>query len=101
MRVFQTALSAVEKQNALPSTESTCWRFSRKRGLSQKDIQLPDGTKVHWIGSPDAPRVIAYFHGGGYAAPALSQHISFLYDNVSRYRDVSILVLSYGMLNSN
>ncbi|KAJ9264416.1 hypothetical protein DTO212C5_7142 [Paecilomyces variotii] len=97
MRVFQTALSAVEKQNALPSTESTCRRFSRKRGLSQKDIQLPDGTKVHWIGSPDAPRVIAYFHGGGYAAPALSQHISFLYDKVSRYRDVSILVLSYDL----
>lgn len=62
-----------------------------------KNVLLPDRTKVHWIGSPDASRVIAYFHGGGYAAPALSEHISFLHNNVSRHRDVSILVLSYGI----
>jgi hypothetical protein len=52
------------------------------------------------IAKQKANEVIVYFHGGGYVAPILPQHIHLIYgfQNKPRYKDgVVVYILAYGM----
>jgi acetyl esterase/lipase len=97
MRDYQCGLNAVGIQNLLPSTSKTCVNFAKKHGISHSKIQLPDGTLALWLGPRKANKVIVFFHGGGYMAPALSEHMSFAFGFAkSPRKDVSVVVLQYG-----
>lgn len=53
------------------------------------------------VAKQKANKVIVYFHGGGYVAPILPQHLHLIYsfDDKPRYKDgVVVYVLAYGML---
>ncbi|OAA57631.1 Alpha/beta hydrolase fold-3 [Niveomyces insectorum RCEF 264] len=77
MRDYQYGLSAVGIQNLLPSTSWTCRRFARKNGLPHATIHLRDGTTAVRIGESQPSKAVVFFHGGGYMAPALSDHAHF------------------------
>lgn len=96
VRDYQRGLSAVGIQNLLPSTSKTCKSFARKHSIQSSEIQLPNGAAGLWLGSRDAPRVIAFFHGGGYMSPILSAHISMAFGFAKpSNQDVSVVVLQY------
>lgn len=69
---------------------------SNKR--TPQSITLPSGIQAHWLGSEDAPRVLVYFHGGGYVLPCTSGHIQWLDDLQSSLGpSVSALLLAYDL----
>jgi hypothetical protein len=104
---FQSGLTAVEKQSALPSSSIICQIFARQRNLPHAKVTLPDGTVAYFLGGSSscvrscgdlfpfwnssrgaeeaenakqrAKKVILYFHGGGYAVPVLPQHLHLIY----------------------
>lgn len=97
MREYQCGLGAVPVQNLLPSTSKTCARFARRHAVPLETLQLPDATTVLRLGPPKAQKSIAYFHGGGYMAPALSEHVPMAL-GYGRYgtENVNVFVLQYG-----
>ncbi|KFY47367.1 hypothetical protein V495_01978 [Pseudogymnoascus sp. VKM F-4514 (FW-929)] len=98
MRDYQSGLDAVAIQNLLPSTSKTCERFARRHKIANSTIQLPCGTTAQWLGPRNARNVVVLFHGGGYMAPALSEHVSLAFglSDPSR-RDASAVILSYDL----
>ncbi|KAI1869261.1 uncharacterized protein JN550_005891 [Neoarthrinium moseri] len=102
MRDYQSGLSAVAIQNLLPSTSKTCSRFANKHGIPFEVIQLPDATIANRLGPPSAKNVVMFFHGGGYMAPALSEHASFAF-GYGEYstRDVAVYFLQYDLASEH
>ncbi|KAG0154955.1 Steryl acetyl hydrolase 1 [Penicillium digitatum] len=49
----------------------------KKHGLQPETVTLPHNTEGHWIGNKDAKTVIIYYHGGGFALPAVPAHFDF------------------------
>lgn len=72
----------------------------KKQGIPADIVDL-DGTKAFWMGNKDAPKLIIYFPGGGYCAPALSCHFQFLDELKKGDQDVGILLLAYGLAPGN
>ncbi len=97
VRDFQKGLNAVDIQNLLPSTSTTCAKFAKKHGLERSEIQLPDGTIAQWLGRRKGTKIIVLFHGGGYISPPLNEHmdLAFGFSQPPR-RDISAVVLQYG-----
>ncbi|KAJ6180979.1 hypothetical protein N7519_011440 [Penicillium mononematosum] len=52
----------------------------KKRGLQPETITLPHNTEGHWIGNKNAKNVIVYYHGGGFAMPAIPAYFEFWLD---------------------
>jgi len=97
MRDYQCGLNAVGIQNLLPSTSKTSRQYARKHGIPYSSIQLQDGTVALWLGPSKPAKVVVLFHGGGYMAPALGEHISFAFGFAkSPPKDVAVVVLQYG-----
>jgi hypothetical protein len=74
MRDYQSGLSAVQIQNVRPKTTKTCVKFALRYGMAHTTIRLEDGTTAVRLGRGSKDKVVVYFHGGGYMAPALHQH---------------------------
>jgi acetyl esterase/lipase len=70
--------------------------------MRHSPIQLPDGTIACWIGPKDALNVVIMFHGGGYMAAALTEHISigFAFSDPTR-KDLAVVVLQYRLASEN
>jgi hypothetical protein len=96
VREYQCGLNAVDIQNLLPQTATTCRRFARRHGLELSTIQLPEDTMAIRLGAPQSDRVVVLFHGGGYMAPALNSHMSsgFGFSSPPR-KDITVYVLLY------
>jgi acetyl esterase/lipase len=76
MRDYQCGLDAVGIQHLLPPTITTCRRYARRHKIPLAVITLPDGSTAAWLGPRKPERgVRLLFHGGGYMAPALPQHL--------------------------
>ncbi|KAI6777805.1 uncharacterized protein J7T54_002841 [Emericellopsis cladophorae] len=98
MRAYQCGLGAVQVQNLLPGTSKTCARFAKARGVPHATIHLPDGSTAAWLGPREAKKVVVLFHGGGYMAPALTDHISLAFGFSKQVRgDVAVAVLHYSL----
>ncbi|OKL64017.1 hypothetical protein UA08_01100 [Talaromyces atroroseus] len=129
---FQCGLTAVEKQSILFSSSTTCQIFAQSLNLPHAKVTLPDGTIAHLLGGSsssakscsdyipfwnssrrikeaedakrNAKRVIVYFHGGGYAAPVLPQHLHLLYGLEKKPRwgeDVIVYLLAYSLASDH
>lgn len=105
MRAYQHGLSAVGIQNVLPSTRWMARRFARRHRLPYALVHLRGGTTAVRLGasrpssSPPA-KVLVLFHGGGYAAPALGQHIHLAYGFTEKPPDdVLVYYLQYGVFH--
>ncbi|TAQ86633.1 hypothetical protein B7494_g5047 [Chlorociboria aeruginascens] len=98
MRDYQGGLNAVGIQNLLPATSKTCEKFAKRNRIEHSKIELPDGTTAIWLGSRKASKIVVFFHGGGYMAPALPEHIAFAFGfaNPSQ-KDVAVVVLQYSL----
>ncbi|EXJ78170.1 hypothetical protein A1O3_09331 [Capronia epimyces CBS 606.96] len=89
-------------QSTYPSTANAYLRFAQVKGFDPHTTQLIDGTKVHWIGSEAAEKVIVHFHGGGYVFPATISLFHFMWDMRERATratgsEVSVVVASYDL----
>ncbi|GAB1316438.1 hypothetical protein MFIFM68171_06648 [Madurella fahalii] len=102
MRDYQCGLGAVGIQNLLPATATTCRWFARRHGLPHSKIVLADGTIAVWIGPAEPAKVVVVFHGGGYMAPALPQHVALPFGFAkSPRRDSAVVVLQYDLASEN
>ncbi|PGH15484.1 hypothetical protein AJ80_05501 [Polytolypa hystricis UAMH7299] len=97
MRSFQSGLTMVEIQHVRRSTNSRCKKFAREQRLQTSTVHVPDGFTGHWFGSPDASRVVVYFHGGGYTAPLNCEQLLVMQECIKGLEDVSGFVLSYAL----
>ena len=102
IRIYQSSLPATSIQNLRPSTTTTCKKFAKKHHVRPSPIQLPDGTIACWIGPKDALKVVVVFHGGGYMAAALTEHISigFAFSKPTQ-KDLAVVVLQYSLASEN
>ncbi|KAH8903365.1 alpha/beta-hydrolase [Coniochaeta sp. PMI_546] len=104
MRAYQSGLGAVQVQHLLPPTAKTCRRWAKRHSLRYHEVHLPDGTLALWLGPRDPQKVRVLFHGGGYMAPALWQHMDMAFGFSERPRDdddddggVAVVVLQYAL----
>lgn len=94
MRDYQCGLNAVGIQNLLPSTSKSCERFAKKHRVPLSKVQLPDETIALRFGPSKASNVIVLFHGGGYMAPILDQHISLAFGfSAPPRKDIVVFIL--------
>ncbi|KAI3394331.1 hypothetical protein diail_2883 [Diaporthe ilicicola] len=102
MREYQSGLSAVAIQNLLPSTAKNCARYAKKHSIPCETVRLPDGTAAIRFGPAKAKKTVVFFHGGGYMAPALSEHMSFaLGYGVFSMEDTAIYILQHDLASEN
>ncbi|KAK2616929.1 hypothetical protein QQS21_000017 [Conoideocrella luteorostrata] len=100
MRDYQCRLSPVRIQNLVTSTAKTCSRFAKRHGIPHTTIKLDDGTVAHRLGPQYATRTNVFFHGGGYMAPALNEHIDFAFGfSQPPRKDLAVFVLQYGLVS--
>lgn len=57
------------------STDEAYAAFAKAKGFKLTSTNLPEDATAHWIGSPDAKRIVVVFHGECKALPASSQNI--------------------------
>lgn len=81
-----------------PNTEATYLEFAKKQGFQPDTDVLESGTKVHWLGSKTADKVLVFFHGGGYALPASEFHLKWYFNlskDLSKKTKLSVIMPSY------
>ncbi|CAI7581140.1 unnamed protein product [Penicillium discolor] len=66
-----------QTQYLMPPTSASYETAMKKRGLQPETVTLPHDTEGHWIGNKNAKNVIVYYHGGGFAMPAIPAYFDF------------------------
>ncbi|KAF9252049.1 hypothetical protein DTO006G1_2796 [Penicillium roqueforti] len=80
VRKLLTRRSDRQMQYLSPSTPAAYEGVMKKHGLKPETVVLPHNTEGHWIGNKDAKNVIIYYHGGGFAVPAMAAYFEFWLD---------------------
>ncbi|KAI9835657.1 MAG: hypothetical protein M1837_003684 [Sclerophora amabilis] len=101
VRRWLRQLSVRQQQYLEPSTTESYKGLAKEKGFEATCIELSDGTKGCWIGSPDAEKVILFFHGGGFIGEANRFHLELCWNLKEMFReagkDVSFVVLAYDL----
>lgn len=102
--IFST-FSDREIQYFAPSTSEAYETWLRRRNLSPQTQPLESaGGKLLWIGNREtASKVVLFFHGGGYVAPALEGHFEWCWNAYVKAGEehgegVAVAVLHYTLL---
>ncbi|KAJ5188329.1 Alpha/beta hydrolase fold-3 [Penicillium cf. griseofulvum] len=66
-----------QTQYLSPPTSVVYGAVMKKRGLEPETVALPHGAEGHWLGNKNAKNVIVYYHGGGFAMPAITAYFDF------------------------
>lgn len=88
------------------STTQRYLDFCSQKGIKAQTltVEREDGKSTvaaHWIGCPDAEKVVLYLHGGGYTQPATEGYYQYLtrlvkdLNGVGNTEEVAVLVLAY------
>ncbi|KAJ5162525.1 hypothetical protein N7492_007917 [Penicillium capsulatum] len=100
--VFRKAtarLTPAQFQWMLPSTSKIYERAAKKAGAVPQTVELSHGGLGHWIGDRNAPNVLVWYHGGGFALPANAGYFKFFYQLIHhlerRGKRVSVFCLTY------
>ncbi|KAF1357454.1 alpha/beta hydrolase fold domain-containing protein [Lizonia empirigonia] len=89
---------AQDRYVTAPNATPTYLQYCTLQKLTPESLTLPSGTQAHWLGSKDAPKVLVYFHGGGYVLPCTSGHVLWLDElQKSLGPSVSALLLAYNL----
>ncbi|KAL4869786.1 hypothetical protein BDV12DRAFT_184926 [Aspergillus spectabilis] len=92
-------LSSRQLQSQYPSTVQGYQTHAKQHNLAPETVALNHGATGLWIGSKDAKNVVVYYHGGGFALPAVAGHFAFLYSLIEELNrsghDVAIFMLAY------
>ncbi|KIK60065.1 hypothetical protein GYMLUDRAFT_261641 [Collybiopsis luxurians FD-317 M1] len=106
VRTIIPAGTPKQLQWILPNTAVTYEQYMKKEHPKDEIINeyVGEGATLHWIGPRDAKRVLLYFHGGGYAIPALYGHFQLVgYWKTKLYQekgiDMSVAFLEYSLIN--
>ncbi|CAI6336179.1 unnamed protein product [Periconia digitata] len=84
-------------RNMMTSTDETYEAFAKANNFEPISTSLPEDATAHWIGSPDADRVLVVFHGGGIFYSAITQ-FQFVYDVQEKAgKNTAGVVLSYSL----
>ncbi|GES59241.1 alpha/beta hydrolase fold protein [Aspergillus terreus] len=101
VRKLVTRLSSRQLQALAPSTEQAYELFMKSKGLHPETVTLAHGAKGHWIGNPNAKKVIIYYHGGGFALSGSDGHFDFYSGLIESLNanghDVALFFLSYAL----
>lgn len=101
LRDYQCGLGAVQVQALLPPTSKTCRRWARHHRIPFVQIRLADGTLALWLGARKPKKVTVLFHGGGYMAPALWQHIDMAFGFAKPRDGMAVVVLQYALASEH
>ncbi|CAL5869952.1 uncharacterized protein PFLUO_LOCUS4185 [Penicillium psychrofluorescens] len=82
-RKVTARMSPSQIQFVSPTSDKIYNRFAKKSGRVPESVELGHGALGHWIGDRNAPNVLVWFHGGGFALPANMGYFKF-YSNVVR-----------------
>ena len=63
VRGILTKLSWDQSQALTKSTAETYDRVATRMQVTPTSVDLGDGTRGHWMGSPNAKYVLVFFHG--------------------------------------
>ncbi|KAE8380508.1 alpha/beta hydrolase fold protein [Aspergillus bertholletiae] len=101
VRKLCNRLSAEQFQYMNGSTRSVYETALKKMGLQPETVPLKHDAQGHWIGSKNAKNVVIYYHGGGFAVPGSTGHMSF-YSNVintlnAEGHDIAIFLVTYSL----
>ncbi|KAJ4320736.1 hypothetical protein N0V94_003268 [Neodidymelliopsis sp. IMI 364377] len=89
---------AQDRYLSSPTASPVYLQHCTSQKLTPESITLASGTQAHWLGSKDAPKVLVYFHGGGYVLPCTPGHLQWLDDLQKRLGpSVSALLLAYDL----
>ncbi|KIW17959.1 hypothetical protein PV08_05154 [Exophiala spinifera] len=78
---FRTMFESVEAAKAfIPPTAATVKARAGALGVPHNVTVIPNGkgAKLHYLGVPNANKLILYFHGGGFALPPTEGHVTFM-----------------------
>ncbi|KAL2869296.1 putative 6-hexanolactone hydrolase [Aspergillus lucknowensis] len=99
VRKAVSRLSARQLQSQNPSTIQGYETYMKEHNLTPETVTLNQGATGLWIGNKDAKNVVIYYHGGGFALPAVAGHFSFLSHVIEDINkdghDVAIFFLAY------
>ncbi|RDW89867.1 putative 6-hexanolactone hydrolase [Aspergillus mulundensis] len=94
-----TRLSVRQLQSQNAPTVQAYEAYAKQKNLVPEIVPLKHGAQGLWIGSKNAKNVVVYYHGGGFALPAVPGHFSFLHDLLEELNrsghDVAIFFLAY------
>ncbi|KAI9754609.1 MAG: hypothetical protein M4579_004638 [Chaenotheca gracillima] len=101
VRKWLSRASTRQLQSVAPSTTEFYAEFAKTKEFAPQSFTLADGTQGHWIGSPDADKVVLYCHGGGFAAEANPFHFEICWEYHQLLKeagkDVSFVMLAYSL----
>lgn len=114
MRSIQRSSTENTRRAITPTMGEAYASFVKKEGFPPQKIELEDGTKAYWLGSPDAEKIIIWCHGipppfhqtepkltlsgGGYNVPPDAGHLSFASSLTSTTPPrTSVLMLEYSL----
>ncbi|EPS25230.1 hypothetical protein PDE_00163 [Penicillium oxalicum 114-2] len=87
IRSAVSRLSIRQTQYMNPTTPQTYHAVMKRRGLQPEVVNLPHDTEGYWMGKKNAQNVIIYYHGGGFALPAVASHFDFWLDLLQALND--------------
>ncbi|CAG7916733.1 unnamed protein product [Penicillium olsonii] len=68
-------------------------------GVQPERVALPHGAEGLWLGNKNAKKVVIYYHGGGFAMPAIPGHFKFWLEMIRALNegghDVAVFFLHY------
>ncbi|KAL3479762.1 Alpha/Beta hydrolase protein [Aspergillus californicus] len=92
-------MSTRQLQSQNPSTIRIYEAHMKEHNLTPETVKLTDGAIGLWIGNKDARNVVVYYHGGGFALPAVPGHFTLLAHLIADLNknghDVAIFFLAY------
>ncbi|KAL2855843.1 Alpha/Beta hydrolase protein [Aspergillus pseudoustus] len=92
-------LSSRQLQSQYPSTIDGYDAYMKEHNITPETVILNHGATGLWIGDKDAENVVVYYHGGGFALPAVAGHFAFLstlVDDLNKNgHSVAIFFLAY------
>lgn len=78
---------------------SECQRL--ETAVKIEDVPHSNGARIHWIGNTSPKNVVLYFHGGGFAFPAIPGHVIFWIQSQQRMaakgKAFAVAMVEYGM----
>ncbi|KAJ5361316.1 hypothetical protein N7541_002160 [Penicillium brevicompactum] len=99
IRKLVTRTTDRQKQYLNAPTADAYTDAMKKHGLQPETVDLPHDAKGLWLGNKNAKKVVVYYHGGGFAMPAIPAYFEFWLEMIRALNenghDVAVFFLRY------
>ncbi|KAF2646016.1 alpha/beta hydrolase fold protein-like protein [Massarina eburnea CBS 473.64] len=108
MRVQLASLNTAQERYINGTSTPVYLKYCEDHGLTPQSVTIGEnsngggGVEAHWLGDPEAEKVILWFHGGGYVMPLTPAHFIYLSSiaeslNSSSEKQTAVLFLAYDL----